>query len=215
MTVEAGRIRKLREMYDFFLAFQKEVGGGHGSPCSCIKSPRLQLNQMNIRLSERELKTKYGTFREVLYYDGQKESIAIVMGDVAGAENVLCRIHSHCISAHVFNSVECTCREEMEAAQAAIEKEGRGVIIWLDQEGKGNGHLALMESIKFKKEFGQAEAYVRAGYKADARDYRAPAEILNDLGVRSIILLSNSAQKADDMRKESINLTGTRELTIP
>ena len=170
---------------------------------------------MNIRLSERELKTKYGTFREVLYYDGQKESIAIVMGDVAGAENVLCRIHSHCISAHVFNSVECTCREEMEAAQAAIEKEGRGVIIWLDQEGKGNGHLALMESIKFKKEFGQAEAYLRAGYKADAREYRAPAEILNDLGVRSIILLSNSAQKADDMRKESINLTGTRELTIP
>jgi len=170
---------------------------------------------MNIRLSERELKTKYGTFREVLYYDGQKESIAIVMGDVAGAENVLCRIHSHCISAHVFNSVECTCREEMEAAQAAIEKEGCGVVIWLDQEGKGNGHLALMESIKYKKEFGQAEAYVRAGYKADARDYRAPAEILNDLGVRSIILLSNSAQKADDMRKESINLTGTRELTIP
>ena len=170
---------------------------------------------MNIRLSERELKTKYGTFREVLYYDGQKESIAIVMGDVAGAENVLCRIHSHCISAHVFNSVECTCREEMEAAQAAIEKEARGVIIWLDQEGKGNGHLALMESIKYKKEFGQAEAYVRAGYKADARDYRAPAEILNDLGVRSIILLSNRAQKADDMRKESINLTGTRELTIP
>jgi 3,4-dihydroxy 2-butanone 4-phosphate synthase/GTP cyclohydrolase II len=169
---------------------------------------------MNIRLSERELKTKYGTFREVLYYDGQKESIAIVMGDVAGAENVLCRIHSHCISAHVFNSVECTCREEMEAAQAAIEKEGRGVVIWLDQEGKGNGHLALMESIKFKKEFGQAEAYVRAGYKADAREYRAAVEILLDLEVRSIVILSSSAQKADDLRRQSLNIVDVRLLAV-
>ena len=101
------------------------------------------------RLASRELNTKFGTFTEILYYDGQKESIAIVMGDVADGENVLCRVHSHCIGAHVFNSVECTCREEMEAAQIAIQAEGRGAIIWLDQEGKGNGHLALIESIPF------------------------------------------------------------------
>ena len=90
------------------------------------------------RLASRELKTKFGIFKEILYYDGIRESIAIVMGDVADGENVLCRVHSHCIGAHVFNSIECTCREEMEAAQATVEKEGRGVIIWLDQEGKGN-----------------------------------------------------------------------------
>ena len=129
------------------------------------------------RLADRKLKTKFGTFTEVLYYDGQKESIALVMGDVENKEDVFCRVHSHCIGAHVFSSVECTCREEMEGAQALIEREGRGVIIWLDQEGKGNGHLALIESIPYKKELGQAEAYVKAGYQPDARTYR-PGKIL-------------------------------------
>jgi 3,4-dihydroxy 2-butanone 4-phosphate synthase/GTP cyclohydrolase II len=166
---------------------------------------------VNIRLAERALETKFGVFTEILYYDGQKESIALVKGDVAHGENVLCRIHSHCISAHVFNSIECTCREEMAAAQALIEEAGRGVIIWLDQEGKGNGHLALMKSIPFKKEFGQAEAYVRAGYQRDARSYAAAAQILNDLKVRSITLISDSQKKADELRKASIDVTGLHQ----
>jgi GTP cyclohydrolase II len=165
---------------------------------------------MNIRLATRELKTRFGTYSEFLYYDGQKESIALVMGDVENGEDILCRVHSHCIGAHVFNSVECTCREEMEASQALIEREGRGVIVWLDQEGKGNGHLALLESIKYKKEFGQAEAYVKAGYSADARDYRAAADILKDLKVKSIVLLSGGAEKADDLRQVSINVIDVR-----
>lgn len=166
------------------------------------------------RLAERNLETRFGTFSEILYYDGQKESIAIVMGDVANGEDVLCRIHSHCIGAHVFNSVECTCREEMAAAQTQIEQAGRGVVIWLDQEGKGNGHLALMQSIKYKKEFGQADAYVKAGFRADARDYRAAAEILSELKIRSIILLANSRAKAEDLRKHSINVSDVRELIL-
>ena len=166
------------------------------------------------RLASRELKTKFGTFTEILYYDGQKESIAIVMGDVAGGDDVLCRVHSHCIGAHVFNSIECTCREEMEAAQAAIESEGRGVIIWLDQEAKGNGHLALIESIPFKKEHGQAKAYEMAGYSSDARDYRAAAQMLADLNVKSIVLLANSESKADELRKESVVVSSIQRLSI-
>ena len=166
------------------------------------------------RLASRELKTKFGTFTEFLYYDGQKESIAIVMGDVANGENVLCRVHSHCIGAHVFSSIECTCREEMEAAQSLIQSEGRGVIIWLDQEGKGNGHLALIESIPFKKEHGQAKAYEMAGYKADARSYAPAAQILTDLKVRSIVLLANSEGKADELRKESVNVSAVRAVTV-
>ena len=134
------------------------------------------------------------------------------MSDVAGQENVLCRVHSHCIGAHVFNSIECTCREEMETAQAMIEREGRGIIIWLDQEGKGNGHLALIQSIPFKKEFGQAEAYVKAGYKADARSYTTAAQILKELSVRSIVLLASSESKADDLRTELITVSSTRLL---
>jgi 3,4-dihydroxy 2-butanone 4-phosphate synthase/GTP cyclohydrolase II len=165
------------------------------------------------RLASRELKTKFGVFTEILYYDGQRESIAIVMGEVAGDE-VLCRVHSHCTGAHIFNSIECTCREEMEAAQRVIQEAGRGVIIWLDQEAKGNGHLALIESISFKKEHGQAKAYEMAGYKADARDYRAAAQILADLNVLSINLLANSEAKANDLRTEGIKVSELRLLDI-
>jgi 3,4-dihydroxy 2-butanone 4-phosphate synthase/GTP cyclohydrolase II len=166
------------------------------------------------RLASRELRTKFGTFTEILYYDGQKESIAIVMGDVAGGESILCRVHSHCIGAHIFSSIECTCREEMEGAQAMIEREGSGVIIWLDQEGKGNGHLALIESIPFKKEHGQAKAYEMAGYRSDARRYTAAAQILSELGVRSIILLANSEDKANDLRKEGITVAALQRLEV-
>ena len=169
---------------------------------------------MNIRLAERELRTKFGTFTEILYYDGQSESIAIVMGDVANGDDILARVHSHCIGAHVFNSVECTCREEMAAAQSAIEQAGRGVIIWLDQEGKGNGHLALIESIKYKNECGQAEAYRRAGYLADARSFRPAAEILADLRVKSVVLLTNNPEKAEDLRRSSISISGTMEMSL-
>jgi 3,4-dihydroxy 2-butanone 4-phosphate synthase/GTP cyclohydrolase II len=135
------------------------------------------------------------------------------MGDVDG-EDILCRIHSHCTGAHVFNSIECDCREQLNSAQEMIQQEGRGVIIWLDQEGKGNGHLALLESIPFKKEFGQAEAYVRAGYQADARNYSAAAKILADLNVRSIILLANGRSKAEQLAREGIAVSGSRSLNI-
>ena len=101
----------------------------------------------------------------------------------------------------------------MEAAQAAIEKKERGVIIWLDQEGKGNGHLALIESIPFKKEFGQAEAYVRAGYKADARSYSAAAQILADLTVKSVVILANDSAKADQLKRAGIAVSGAKTLT--
>ena len=167
---------------------------------------------MIIRLAERPLNTKYGTFNEVLYYDGRAQSIALVKGDVENADNVLCRVHSHCVGAHIFNSIECDCREQMEAAQALIEREGRGVIVWLDQEGKGNGHLALIQSIKYKKELGQAEAYVKAGYQSDARDFSAAAQILEDLGVRSIVMLANNPEKADHLRRVGVVISDSRRL---
>ncbi len=167
---------------------------------------------MNIRIIERELKTKFGNYTEILYYDGQAESIAILMGNVENEENILCRIHSSCISAHVFNSIECDCREQMDISQAMIEKAGKGVIIYLDQEGKGNGHLALMKSIPFKKAgFSQNDAYKMAGYQADARSFRPAAEILTELRVKSVVLITNNPEKAEDLRRASINISGTRE----
>ncbi len=170
---------------------------------------------MNIRLAERELHTKFGVFTEILFYDGQAESIALLMGDIKDGENILCRIHSSCISGHVFNSVECECANEMAAAQSAIQEAGRGVIIYLDQEGKGNGHLALMKSIPYKKAgHSQGEAYELAGYEADARSFRPAAEILSDLGIRSVVLITNNPEKAEDLRRFSITVSETKEMTI-
>lgn len=168
---------------------------------------------MIFRLTERDLQTKFGTFREILYYDGQKESIALVMGDIETEENVICRVHSACVSGHVFNSVECECQAEMETAQSAIQKAGKGVIIYLEQEGKGNGHLALMASIPYKKAgMKQAEAYEKAGFEKDARSFRPAAEILADLKVKSIVLLTDNPKKADDLRNWSIEVSETKAL---
>lgn len=167
---------------------------------------------MIVRLADRVLKTRFGAFTEVLYYDGQRESIALVMGDIRAGEDVLCRLHSACIGGHVFNSVECECAAEMAAAQKAIQENGSGVIIYLEQEGKGNGHLALIESMRYKQEFGQAEAYVRAGFSADARDYRPAAEILIELGVRSVVLLTSNPEKSSELERRSMIVSETRNI---
>jgi GTP cyclohydrolase II len=168
-----------------------------------------------IRLAEGPLHTRFGTFLEVLYYDGQQESIALVMGNVAHGTEVLCRIHSHCLAAHVFNSIECDCREQMEIAQALIEHQGRGVIIWLDQEGRGNGHLALLRSRVLQEQgLSQTDAYLRLGYAADARQYGRAAEILHDLGITSIVLMTNSPQKIDSLQTAGITIAGTQPLVL-
>ena len=170
---------------------------------------------MIIRLAEGRLHTKFGTFLEILYYDGQQEIIAIVMGNVQHGEEVLCRLHSHCLAAHVFNSIECDCREQMEIAQALIEQRGVGVIIWLDQEGRGNGHLALMRSRALQEQgLSQTEAYVRLGYEADARRYTRAAEIVHDLGITSVRLLTNSPQKVAGLQAAGINIVGTQPLLL-
>jgi GTP cyclohydrolase II len=170
---------------------------------------------MIIRIAEGPLRTKFGTFLEILYYDGQTESIALVMGHVEQGEDVFCRIHSHCLSAHVFNSIECDCREQMEMAQSLIEHKGSGVIIWLDQEGRGNGHLALVQSRALQERgLSQTEAYTTLGYEADARTYTRAAEILQDLAVQSVMLMSNSPKKVESLQAAGINISGTQLLLL-
>ena len=170
---------------------------------------------MIVRLAEGPLRTKFGTFLEILYYDGQQEIVAIVMGDVQQGENILCRLHSHCLTAHVFNSTECDCREQMEIAQALIEAKGVGVIIWLDQEGRGNGHLALIKSRALQEQgMSQTAAYVQLGYAADARQYTRAAEILHDLGILSVLLMTNSPHKIESLRVAGITIAGTQPLIL-
>lgn len=164
---------------------------------------------MIIKLAEGKLKTAFGDYTEMLFYDGQKESVAMIMGDVKGAEEVLCRLHSACLYGHYFNSLECDCRQQMELSQQLIQQAGKGIIILLDQEGKGNGHFALLQSKAYKqKGFSQADAYEAAGFKKDARDYHSAAKILRDLSVKSIHLLTDNPKKAELLAQYGVNVTG-------
>jgi len=166
------------------------------------------------RLAECDLNTHYGQFHEYLYYDGRKETIAMVLGELEGASEVLCRLHSSCLHGHAFNSLECSCREEMARSQELIQESGRGIIIWMDQEGKGNGHYALLKSIAYKRKgLTQAEAYEAAGFDKDARDFKAAAEILNDLGVVSVQLLTSNPAKVEFLERYKINVTGIKKIS--
>jgi GTP cyclohydrolase II len=170
---------------------------------------------MITRLAEGPLHTLFGTFRELLYADGHQESIALVMGQVAQGREVWCRVHSQCLAAHVFNSLDCDCREQMALAQAVIAERGCGLIIWLDQEGRGHGHLALMRSRALQAQgWSPTEAYRRLGYAADARQYTSAAAILRDLEVDSITLLTNNPQKVEGLQAAGIHISGTHPLVV-
>jgi GTP cyclohydrolase II len=170
---------------------------------------------MIVKLAEGNLKTKFGEYQEILFYDGQKESIALIMGDIQGAEGVLCRVHSSCIFGHAFNSIECDCREQMEISQQLIQKEGRGIIIWLEQEGKGNGHFALLKSVAYKRAgVAQADAYEAVGFKKDARDYRSAADILTQTGVKSVRMLTNNPKKVETLTRYGVQVVGIQPTTL-
>jgi GTP cyclohydrolase II len=171
---------------------------------------------MIIRVAERRLHTRSGEWQEVLYYRGQREIIALILGEVSGRRMVPCRVHSACLSAHVLNSDECDCREQMEMAQRYIAKKGCGLIIVLDQDGKGNGHLALMLSARMALEesISQEEAYRRLGFEADARNYAEAVEVLAELGVSSIELLTNNPNKEQQLKDAGVIVEGTRQVAL-
>ena len=170
---------------------------------------------MTIKIAEGTLETMFGTYKEHLYYNGQKEIIALIMGEVENTEGVLCRVHSSCIAGHFFNSIECDCREQMAISQALIQKAGKGIIIWLDQEGKANGHFALLQSKMYKnKGLSQSLAYEAVGFKKDARNFTSAAEILLDLKVQSIIMLTNNPDKTETLTQYGIQVVGTKSMTL-
>jgi GTP cyclohydrolase II len=169
------------------------------------------------RTAERRLSTRFGNWREILYRGEQREIIALILGEVSEGEKVACRIHSSCLSAHVLNSTECDCREQMEIAQRYIVNYGRGLVIVLDQEGKGNGHRALMLAAKMAsdKSISQHEAYRLLGFEPpDCRDYTEAAEVLADLKVSSIELLTNNPDKECQLRKAGVSVVSTRPVAL-
>jgi 3,4-dihydroxy 2-butanone 4-phosphate synthase/GTP cyclohydrolase II len=144
------------------------------------------------------LPTSFGDFTAVGYRalaDG-KHHVALVKGDVDGIEDVLVRVHSECLTGDVFHSLRCDCGEQLESALALIEQEGRGVLLYLSQEGRGIGLLNKLRAYKLQEEgVDTVDANLRLGLPADLRDYGIGAQILADLGLSSIRILTNNPKK--------------------
>ncbi|MFT8871994.1 MAG: bifunctional 3,4-dihydroxy-2-butanone-4-phosphate synthase/GTP cyclohydrolase II [Sporolactobacillus sp.] len=159
------------------------------------------------RVTEVSLPTSYGQFHAVGYkglLDG-KEHVALIKGELSGDEPTLVRIHSECLTGDVFGSKRCDCGPQLHAALSQIEAHGRGIVIYLRQEGRGIGLLNKLKAYKLQ-ESGEdtVEANEALGFPADMRDYEAAAEILNDLGVRRVRLMTNNPRKIDGLKTYGI-----------
>ncbi|GHK02317.1 GTP cyclohydrolase II [Streptomyces sp. NPDC003753] len=170
------------------------------------------------RVVNAPLPTKYGDFQAVGYLDHDRgdEQVALVYGDIE-EEGMLVRLHSECLTGDAFGSTHCECGPQLSTALRQVVAEGRGIVVYLrGHEGRGIGLLAKLRAMKLQSEgLDTVEANLALGLPVDARDYRVAADILHDLGVRSVRLLSNNPRKREALLRHGIKVDEQVSLLIP
>lgn len=160
------------------------------------------------RQAETTIRTELGTFRFYGFVDGDgREHMAVVKGDVEG-HDVLCRVHSECMTGEVFHSRRCECGPQLDLALKRIERAGRGVVIYLRQEGRGIGLINKLRAYALQSEGADTlDANLALGFPGDMRRYDVAADMLRDLGVESVVLMSNNPDKEKQLAKAGIPVT--------
>ncbi|NMM97387.1 bifunctional 3,4-dihydroxy-2-butanone-4-phosphate synthase/GTP cyclohydrolase II [Bifidobacterium olomucense] len=169
------------------------------------------------RVARVNLPTEYGRFTMVGYEsDDGDEHVALVMGDTGSGEPVLCRIHSQCLTGDVFGSQRCDCGPQLHEAMRRVAEAGRGVILYLSQEGRGIGLLNKLRAYELQERgFDTLDANLELGFPVDAREYETAAAMLRDLGVASVDLMTNNPDKIGKLEQADIAIASRVPIVIP